>query len=158
MQQRVENVELEPSEMMMSIFCNITLRLHSTINNILNTNMVHLMLQENNMEASMHYMKFYEVLLCRLVCRLYMGREYLTACPRCNPMVSDSMLIKSKAKFDIAWYSTKFSELLTTIDWKRRHFATAEYCQMTNTCMFCLQNVCLRNICLQDIFVSKILG
>ena len=98
MQQRVENVELEPSDMMLSIFCNITLRLHSTINNILNTNMVHLMLQENNMEASMHYMKFYEVLQTRL----YMGREYLTACPRCNPMVSDSMLIKSKAKFDIA--------------------------------------------------------
>ena len=62
MQQRVENVELEPSEMMLSIFCNITLRLHSTINNILNTNMVHLMLQENNKEASLHFIKFYEYL------------------------------------------------------------------------------------------------
>ena len=93
--------------------------------------------QQTRRPRSMYFKKFYKVLLHQ---RVYIWGEGIWQLALLA-LVSDSMPIKSKAKFDIAWYSTKFSELLTTIDWKRRHFTAAEYCEKTNTYMFCLQKL-----------------
>ena len=101
-----------------------------------------LMPQQTRRPRSMYFKKFYKVLLHQLV---YIWGEVIWQLA-ILALVSDSLPIKSKAKFDIAWYSTKFSELLTTIDWKRRHFTAGEYCQKTNTNMFRLQNFCLQKI------------